>query len=143
MPLPVLAQPHGWTHLNRKTTNESLRPHTKNGSGQFLALTVASLVAAAVVFATGWLMAGHWRETLAGLPLPVVTVMATRYGGLGPLACSVASAVGYLCARRRGGDPAERWPAFTGIVVAELLVLCLVLWGYVWPVLHITYRLGQ
>lgn len=114
----------------------------RNRSGQFLALAVASLVVAAVVFATGWLTAGHWRETLAGLPPPVVTVMATRYGFLGPLACSVASAVGFLCARRRGGDPAELWSAFTVIVVAELLVLCLVAWGYVSPVLHITYRLG-
>jgi len=114
----------------------------KNRSEQFLALTVASLVVAAVVFGTGWLMAGHWREALAGLPLPVVTVMATRFGGLGPLACSVAAAVGFLCARRRNGDPAGLWPAFTVIVVAELLVLCLVAWGYAAPVLHITYRLG-
>ena len=111
-----------------------------NVSLHFIALAIASLVATVLSFITGRGWAYCWGEFEAALP--TLTVFATTYGYLGPLLCSLASVVGAVMARRRPTWSMAAWPFFTGIAIAELLMLSLVCYWCVLPVFKVTPRVG-
>jgi hypothetical protein len=115
----------------------------KRASVQYLVLALVSLVVAFVLFASGRLMAYHWSEVLPGEPLEGLTMVATRWGFVGPLLCAVASGIGAVVSWRRAQVLTDTWPRFTAIVAVELLLVSLVSWSYPLPALHIMYRLGS
>ncbi len=108
---------------------------------QFSILAVISGVVAGLTFSTVGMAAYHWHESLDGATLPAVTVFATQYGYLVPLACCLASIIGIVLSVKRPGELLPLWRLFTLIVIIELIGLALIAWFTMFPSLTIMYRL--
>ena len=110
---------------------------------QFIILAVISGAVTGLTFSTGGLAAYHWHELIGSgkAPVPGVTVLATQYGYLVPLACCLASIIGIVLSVKRPGELLPLWRLFTLIVIIELIGLALIALFTMYPSLTIMYRI--